>query len=149
MLAIRGTAASFTEHKKAFPAALTVPLWGPSLRMSARRPSSNHRKRPQQPAGSRDPSEAILDIGLAAQASEHAEVMDSPRAPQATCVRGSRCPRQRRTFHNCELLIMAEGGCSGRRIRRHFADVQVQISSAGLGPAIPRAGCRRPARSRP
>jgi len=37
MLAIRGMAASCAEHKRASPAALTVPLWGPSLPGTLRR----------------------------------------------------------------------------------------------------------------
>ena len=35
---------------------------------------------------------------------------------------------------------LAEGGCSGRRNRRHFAGVQDQIGPAGLERADPRAG---------
>jgi len=94
--------------------------------------------------------------------SEHAEVMESPRAPQATCVRGGGCPAQRRTFHNCELLIMAACRDCARLLKAEIGNSGARRGGQLSGPiakankrqrtAARPAGmvrCRRPRRTRP
>ena len=63
--------------------------------------------------------------------------MRSARVPKTTRLRGVPGTRPRRSSHNGGLLIMAEGGCSCRRSRRHFADVENQDLTGRFGASNP------------